>query len=154
MIERKFQVARKFGLRLDRYCAASDPDNSPTRPTPRTLNARSRQSKQCNQSHCGADAYISIHVRFLTNARLSTINGARTRVTLPQSGRVLPLICSKGIARDVNTAGLALIFDTRRNVNTITEDVVAVDNDSPTLIPMRNLIRGSAPLALRSAICK
>jgi hypothetical protein len=35
----------------------------------------------------------------------------------------------KDIARDVNTARLALIFDTRRNVNTITEDVVAVDND-------------------------
>jgi hypothetical protein len=35
----------------------------------------------------------------------------------------------KEIATDVNTARLALIFDTRRNVNTITEDVVAVDND-------------------------
>lgn len=64
----------------------------------------------------------------------------------------MPLNLLKDIARDVNTARLALIFDTRRNVNTITEDVVAVDNDYPTLIPMRNLIRGSAPLALRSAI--
>jgi len=35
----------------------------------------------------------------------------------------------KDIARDANTARLAFIFDTRRNVNTITEDVVAVDND-------------------------
>jgi hypothetical protein len=35
----------------------------------------------------------------------------------------------KDIAGHVNTARLALIFDTRCNVNIITEDVVAVDND-------------------------
>ena len=54
---------------------------------------------------------------------------------------------------DASLAGLGKGFETRRDIDTVTEDIVTLDDTSPTLIPMRKRMRRlSSIFALRASI--